>query len=139
MKKFSFKTFLLIVYEIFRIWFILKASPIQDIPYQSLSWYSSISFLCFPLLFIIFLSIDDDKYGILRPFVALSKMMSTIGFTSYIGTTLQEAISQVRFSQLYSINIIFLVMFFLLIDVIIGIVFVINPKKDKKGEDDICK
>jgi hypothetical protein len=139
MKKFSFKTFLLITYEIIRIKFILGASPVQDIPYQSLSWYCSVSFLCFPLLFIIFLSIDNEKYNIFRPFIALSKMMSTIGFTSYIGTTLQEAISQVRFSQLYSINIIFLVMFFLLIDVIIGIVFVINPKKDKKGENDICK
>ncbi len=139
MKKFSFKTLILIIYEIIRAWFILKASPVQDIPYQSLSWYCSVSFLCFPLLFIIFLSIDNEKYEIFRPFIALSKMISTIGFASYIGTTLQEAISQVRFSQFYSINIIFFVMFFLLIDVIIGIVFVINPKKNKKGENDICK
>ena len=54
---------------------------------------------------------------------------------------LRECINEeeIQLKELYSINNIFFVMFFLLIDVIIGIVFVINPKQNKKGENDICK
>ena len=55
MKKISIKSILFLLYEIVRIWFILKAAPVQDIPYQSLSWYVSVPLIIVPLMMIIIL------------------------------------------------------------------------------------
>ena len=137
MKKFSIITFLLFVYEIFRLFFFVKISPVQDIPFQSASWYVSVPLLILPVIFIILILSNPQKYKEFRSFISLSKMMSVIGISAYIGATIGEALNQVRFSQLYSINIIFFLMFFLLIDVIIGIIFIKYPKIEE--ENDICK
>ena len=137
MKKFSIITFLLLIYEIFRLLFFVKVSPVQDIPFQSASWYVSIPLLILPVIFIILVLYNPQKYKEFRSFISLSKMMSVIGISAYIGATIGEALNQVRFSQLYSINIIFFLMFFLLIDVIIGIIFIKYPKIEE--ENDICK
>lgn len=128
MKKISIKTILLITYEIIRLFFILKASPVQDIPFQSLSWYASISFLSFPLIFIILYSYNRDKYDELKSFISLSKLLSVVGFTSYFCATLKESLMQIRFSQFNSIITLFFMMFFLLIDVIIGLIFIKKQK-----------
>ena len=137
MKKFSIITFLLLIYEILRLFFFVKVSPVQDIPFQSASWYVSIPLLILPVIFIILVLYNPQKYKEFRSFISLSKMMSVIGISAYIGATIGEALNQVRFSQLYSINIIFFLMFFLLIDVIIGIIFIKYPKIEE--ENDICK
>ncbi|MEE0878151.1 MAG: hypothetical protein UH788_02630 [Treponemataceae bacterium] len=137
MKKFSFITFLLLIYEIFRLLFFVKVSPVQDIPFQSASWYVSIPLLILPVIFIILVLYNPQKYKEFRSFISLSKMMSVIGISAYIGATIGEALNQVRFSQLYSINTIFFMMFFLLIDVIIGIIFIKYPKTEE--EKDLCK
>ena len=137
MKKFSIITFLLFIYEIFRLFFFVKISPVQDIPFQSVSWYVSVPLLILPVIFIILILSNPQKYKEFRSFISLSKMMSVIGISAYIGATIGEALNQVRFSQLYSINIIFFLMFFLLIDVIIGIIFIKYPKIEE--ENDICK
>lgn len=137
MKKFSIITFLLLIYEIFRLFFFVKISPVQDIPFQSASWYVSVPLLILPVIFIILILSNPQKYKEFRSFISLSKMMSVIGISAYIGATIGEALNQVRFSQLYSINIIFFLMFFLLIDVIIGIIFIKYPKIEE--ENDICK
>lgn len=137
MKKFSIITFLLFIYEIFRLFFFVKVSPVQDIPFQSASWYVSVPLLILPVIFIILILSNPQKYKEFRSFISLSKMMSVIGISAYIGATIGEALNQVRFSQLYSINIIFFLMFFLLIDVIIGIIFIKYPKIEE--ENDICK
>ena len=137
MKKFSIINFLLLIYEIFRLFFFVKVSPVQDIPFQSASWYVSIPLLILPVIFIVLILSNPEKYKEFRSFISLSKMMSVIGIASYIGTTIGEALNQVRFSQLYSINSIFFMMFFLLIDVIIGIIFINYPKTEE--EKDLCK
>jgi hypothetical protein len=137
MKKFSIITFLLLIYEILRLLFFVKVSPVQDIPFQSASWYVSVPLLILPVIFIILILSNPQKYKEFRSFISLSKMMSVIGISAYIGATIGEALNQVRFSQLYSINIIFFLMFFLLIDVIIGIIFIKYPKIEE--ENDICK
>ena len=137
MKKFSIITFLLLIYEIFRLFFFVKVSPVQDIPFQSASWYVSVPLLILPVIFIILILSNPEKYKELRSFISLSKMMSVIGIGAYIGATIGEALSQVRFSQFYSINTIFFMMFFLLIDVIIGIIFINYPKTEE--EKDLCK
>ena len=137
MKKFSIITFLLFIYEIFRLFFFVKISPVQDIPFQSVSWYVSVPLLILPVIFIILILSNPQKYKEFRSFISLSKMMSVIGISACIGATIGEALNQVRFSQLYSINIIFFLMFFLLIDVIIGIIFIKYPKIEE--ENDICK
>ena len=137
MKKFSIITFLLLIYEIFRLLFFVKVSPVQDIPFQSASWYVSIPLLILPVIFIILVLYNPQKYKEFRSFISLSKMMSVIGISAYIGATIGEALNQVRFSQLYSINPIFFMMFFLLIDVIIGIIFIKYPKTEE--EKDLCK
>ena len=137
MKKFSFITFLLFIYEIFRLFFFVKISPVQDIPFQSASWYVSVPLLILPVIFIILILSNPQKYKEFRSFISLSKMMSVIGIGAYIGATIGEALNQVRFSQFYSINTIFFMMFFLLIDVIIGIIFIKYPKIEE--ENDICK
>lgn len=137
MKKFSILNILLYVYEIFRLFFFVKVSPVQDIPFQSPSWYVSVPLLILPLIFIILVLSNSEKYRELKSFISLSKMMSVIGIAAYIGATIEEALHQVRFSQLYSINTIFFMMFFLLIDVIIGIIFINYPKKEE--EKDLCK
>ena len=137
MKKFSIITFLLLIYEILRLLFFVKVSPVQDIPFQSASWYVSIPLLILPVIFIILILSNPQKYKELRSFISLSKMMSVIGIGAYIGATIGEALNQVRFSQFYSINTIFFMMFFLLIDVIIGIIFIKYPKIEE--ENDICK
>ena len=137
MKKFSIITFLLFIYEIFRLFFFVKISPVQDIPFQSASWYVSVPLLILPVIFIILILSNPEKYKELRSFISLSKMMSVIGIGAYIGATIGEVLQQVRFSQFYSINTIFFMMFFLLIDVIIGIIFINYPKTEE--ENDICK
>ena len=137
MKKFSIITFLLFIYEIFRLFFFVKISPVQDIPFQSASWYVSVPLLILPVIFIILILSNPQKYKEFRSFISLSKMMSVIGISAYIGATIGEALNQVRFSQLYSINTIFFMMFFLLIDVIIGIIFIKYPKTEE--EKDLCK
>ena len=137
MKKFSIINFLLLIYEIFRLFFFVKVSPVQDIPFQSASWYVSVPLLILPVIFIVLILSNPEKYKEFRTFISLSKMMSVIGIASYIGTTIGEALNQVRFSQLYSINSIFFMMFFLLIDVIIGIIFINHPKTEE--EKDLCK
>ena len=137
MKKFSIITFLLFIYEIFRLFFFVKISPVQDIPFQSASWYVSVPLLILPVIFIILILSNPQKYKEFRSFISLSKMMSVIGISAYIGATIGEALNQVRFSQLYSINTIFFMMFFLLIDVIIGIIFINYPKTEE--EKDLCK
>ena len=137
MKKFSIINFLLLIYEIFRLFFFVKVSPVQDIPFQSASWYVSVPLLILPVIFIVLILSNPEKYKEFRSFISLSKMMSVIGIASYIGTTIGEALNQVRFSQLYSINSIFFMMFFLLIDVIIGIIFINHPKTEE--EKDLCK
>ena len=137
MKKFSILNILLYVYEIFRLFFFVKVSPVQDIPFQSPSWYVSVPLLILPLIFIILVLSNSEKYKELKSFISLSKMMSVIGIAAYIGATIGEVLQQVRFSQLYSINTIFFMMFFLLIDVIIGIIFINYPKKEE--EKDLCK
>ena len=137
MKKFSIINFLLLIYEILRLFFFVKVSPVQDIPFQSASWYVSIPLLILPVIFIILILSNPEKYKEFRSFISLSKMMSVIGIASYIGATIGEALNQVRFSQLYSINSIFFMMFFLLIDVIIGIIFINYPKTEE--EKDLCK
>ena len=137
MKKFSIITFLLFIYEIFRLFFFVNISPVQDIPFQSASWYVSIPLLILPVIFIILILSNPQKYKELRSFISLSKMMSVIGISAYIGATIGEALNQVRFSQLISINTIFFMMFFLLIDVIIGIIFIKYPKTEE--EKDLCK
>ena len=137
MKKFSIINFLLLIYEIFRLFFFVKVSPVQDIPFQSASWYVSIPLLILPVIFIVLILSNPEKYKEFRSFISLSKMMSVIGIASYIGTTIGEALNQVRFSQLYPINSIFFMMFFLLIDVIIGIIFINHPKTEE--EKDLCK
>ena len=137
MKKFSIINFLLLIYEIFRLFFFVKVSPVQDIPFQSASWYVSIPLLILPVIFIVLILSNPQKYKELRSFISLSKMMSVIGIGAYIGATIGEALNQVRFSQFYSINTIFFMMFFLLIDVIIGIIFIKYPKTEE--EKDLCK
>ena len=109
----------------------------QEIPFQSASWYVSMPLLILPVIFIILILSNPQKYKELRSFISLSKMMSVIGISAYIGATIGEALNQVRFSQLYSINTIFFMMFFLLIDVIIGIIFIKYPKTEE--EKDLCK
>jgi hypothetical protein len=106
MKKFSIITFLLLIYEILRLLFFVKVSPVQDIPFQSASWYVSMPLLILPVIFIILILSNPQKYKEFRSFISLSKMMSVIGISAYIGATIGEALNQVRFSQLYSINII---------------------------------
>ncbi len=137
MKIFSIKNLILFIYEILRLFFFVKAAPVQDIPFQSASWYVSVPLLILPVIFIILILSNPQKYKELRSFISLSKMMSVIGIASYIGATIGEALNQVRFSQLYSINTIFFMMFFLLIDVIIGIIFINYPKTEE--EKDLCK
>ena len=137
MKKFSIITFLLFIYEILRLFFFVKVSPVQDIPFQSASWYVSVPLLILPVIFIILILSNPEKYKELRSFISLSKMMSVIGIGAYIGATIGEVLQQVRFSQFYSINTIFFMMFFLLIDVIIGIIFIKYPKTEE--EKDLCK
>ena len=137
MKKFSIITFLLFIYEILRLFFFVKVSPVQDIPFQSASWYVSVPLLILPVIFIILILSNPEKYKELRSFISLSKMMSVIGIGAYIGATIGEVLQQVRFSQFYSINTIFFMMFFLLIDVIIGIIFINYPKIEE--EKDLCK
>ena len=137
MKKFSIITFLLFIYEILRLFFFVKVSPVQDIPFQSASWYVSVPLLILPVIFIILILSNPEKYKEFRSFISLSKMMSVIGIGAYIGATIGEVLQQVRFSQFYSINTIFFMMFFLLIDVIIGIIFINYPKKEE--EKDLCK
>ena len=137
MKKFSILNILLYMYEIFRLFFFVKVSPVQDIPFQSPSWYISAPLLILPLIFIILVLSNSEKYRELKSFITLTKMMSVIGIAAYIGATIGEALHQVRFSQLYSINTIFFMMFFLLIDVIIGIIFINYPKTEE--EKDLCK
>lgn len=137
MKKFSIITFLLFIYEILRLFFFVKVSPVQDIPFQSASWYVSVPLLILPVIFIILILSNPEKYKELRSFISLSKMMSVIGIGAYIGATIGEVLQQVRFSQFYSINTIFFMMFFLLIDVIIGIIFINYPKTEE--EKDLCK
>ena len=137
MKKFSIITFLLFIYEILRLFFFVKVSPVQDIPFQSASWYISVPLLILPVIFIVLILSNPEKYKELRSFISLSKMMSVIGIASYIGATIGEVLKQVRFSQFYSINSIFFMMFFLLIDVIIGIIFINYPKTEE--EKDLCK
>ena len=137
MKKFSIINFLLLIYEILRLFFFVKVSPVQDIPFQSASWYVSIPLLILPVIFIILILSNPEKYKEFRSFISLSKMMSVIGIASYIGATIGEVLKQVRFSQFYSINSIFFMMFFLLIDVIIGIIFINYPKTEE--EKDLCK
>ena len=137
MKKFSIITFLLLIYEILRLLFFVKVSPVQDIPFQSASWYVSVPLLILPVIFIILILSNPEKYKELRSFISLSKMMSVIGIGAYIGATIGEVLQQVRFSQFYSINTIFFMMFFLLIDVIIGIIFINYPKTEE--EKDLCK
>ena len=137
MKKFSILSFLLLIYEIFRLFFFVKVSPVQDIPFQSASWYISVPLLILPVIFIVLILSNPEKYKEFRSFISLSKMMSVIGIASYIGATIGEVLKQVRFSQFYSINSIFFMMFFLLIDVIIGIIFINYPKKEE--EKDLCK
>ena len=125
------------MYEIFRLFFFVKVSPVQDIPFQSPSWYISAPLLILPLIFIILVLSNSEKYRELKSFITLTKMMSVIGIASYIGATIGEVLKQVRFSQFYSINSIFFMMFFLLIDVIIGIIFINHPKTEE--EKDLCK
>ena len=137
MKKFSIITFLLLIYEILRLLFFVKVSPVQDIPFQSASWYVSMPLLILPVIFIILLLYNPQKYKEFRSFISLSKMMSVIGIGAYLGATIGEVLQQVRFSQFYSINTIFFMMFFLLIDVIIGIIFINYPKTEE--EKDLCK
>ena len=137
MKKFSIINFLLLIYEIFRLFFFVKVSPVQDIPFQSASWYVSIPLLILPVIFIVLILSNPEKYKEFRSFITLTKMMSVIGIASYIGATIGEVLKQVRFSQFYSINSIFFMMFFLLIDVIIGIIFINHPKTEE--EKDLCK
>ena len=137
MKKFSIINFLLLIYEIFRLFFFVKVSPVQDIPFQSASWYVSIPLLILPVIFIVLILSNPEKYKEFRSFISLSKMMSVIGIASYIGATIGEVLKQVRFAQFYSINSIFFMMFFLLIDVIIGIIFINHPKTEE--EKDLCK
>ena len=137
MKKFSIITFLLFIYEILRLFFFVKISPVQDIPFQSASWYVSVPLLILPVIFIILILSNPEKYKEFRSFISLSKMMSVIGIGAYIGATIGEVLQQVRFSQFYSINTIFFMMFFLLIDVIIGIIFINYPKTEE--EKDLCK
>ena len=137
MKKFSIFSFLLLIYEILRLFFFVKVSPVQDIPFQSASWYVSMPLLILPVIFIILILSNPQKYKELRSFISLSKMMSVIGIASYIGATIGEVLKQVRFAQFYSINSIFFMMFFLLIDVIIGIIFINHPKTEE--EKDLCK
>lgn len=137
MKKFSIITFLLFIYEILRLFFFVKVSPVQDIPFQSASWYVSVPLLILPVIFIILILSNPQKYKEFRSFISLSKMMSVIGIGAYIGATIGEVLQQVRFSQFYSINTIFFMMFFLLIDVIIGIIFIKYPKTEE--EKDLCK
>ena len=137
MKKFSIITFLLFIYEILRLFFFVKVSPVQDIPFQSASWYVSVPLLILPVIFIILILSNPQKYKEFRSFISLSKMMSVIGIGAYIGATIGEVLQQVRFSQFYSINTIFFMMFFLLIDVIIGIIFINYPKTEE--EKDLCK
>ena len=137
MKKFSIFSFLLLIYEILRLFFFVKVSPVQDIPFQSASWYVSIPLLILPVIFIVLVLSNSEKYRELKSFITLTKMMSVIGIASYIGATIGEVLKQVRFSQFYSINSIFFMMFFLLIDVIIGIIFINYPKTEE--EKDLCK
>ena len=137
MKKISIKSILLLLYEIVRIWFILKAAPVQDIPYQSLSWYVSVPLIIVPLMMIIIYLSNQDKFKELRFFISLSKLMSVVSFTAYFGATFAEAAVQVRFSQFYSIATLFFMMFFLLIDVIIGLLFIKKPKTEE--ENNLCK
>ena len=137
MKKFSILNILLYMYEIFRLFFFVKVSPVQDIPFQSPSWYVSVPLLILPVIFIVLVLSNSEKYRELKSFITLTKMMSVIGIASYIGATIGEVLKQVRFSQFYSINSIFFMMFFLLIDVIIGIIFINYPKTEE--EKDLCK
>ena len=137
MKKFSILNILLYMYEIFRLFFFVKVSPVQDIPFQSPSWYVSVPLLILPVIFIVLILSNPEKYKEFRSFITLTKMMSVIGIAAYIGATIGEVLKQVRFSQLYSINTIFFMMFFLLIDVIIGIIFINYPKTEE--EKDLCK
>ena len=125
------------MYEIFRLFFFVKVSPVQDIPFQSPSWYVSVPLLILPVIFIVLILSNPEKYKEFRSFITLTKMMSVIGIAAYIGATIGEVLKQVRFSQLYSINTIFFMMFFLLIDVIIGIIFINHPKTEE--EKDLCK
>ena len=153
MKKnnFSIIGVFLICYEILRMIFIFTTKPEFSIELLPVSWYSSVSLCCLPiiLVFLMYNLTSPDSKTTCTDLYILCKVLSMGGIYKYLFALKNIDFSLAQFNNYYSVKRSFFLMIFCVIDVILSIVIFfieIKPKSTKEtstlqntGESEQCK
>lgn len=151
--------FIFVCYEILRLFFIFTFRPEFDIDMLPASWYMAAPLLILPLILVFFMyqtPQPEEKKAYGRVY-AYSKFLSVAGFFPFMRSALVPAFDHARATGYYSLIRMGILLIFLIIDVILALVLLLN-KKDKphidntrtecaslqqldisKGEDERCK
>ena len=145
MKKKLFLVYLLYIYEALRLIFILTYQPNFSIEILPISWYISVPLLCFSFIFIYhgFTQTTLENKMLFQRLYSLGKFLSMAGSVSFIRATLKLLFSNGLFNSFYSIYHLIFLLFFLVIDGILGLLFffkkpILNQEKTE-GDDVLCK
>ena len=133
-RKFS----LFLCYEMLRIAFIFTFRPEFDIDMLPASWYMATPLLILPILLVIFIRQDSRKekkraYG--RTY-AYSKFLSVAGFFPFMKAALLPAFEHAKLTGYYSLKRMGILLIFLVIDVILGLIFLLDKEKEEETQQD---
>ena len=132
------KRFLLICYEILRLFFVFTFRPEFDIDMLPASWYMAAPLLILPLVLIFFFyqaPQEEEKKAYGRIY-AYSKFLSIAGFFPFMKVALLHAFEYAKLTGYYSLKRMGILLIFLLIDVILGLIFLLDKDKEEESQQD---
>lgn len=132
------KKFRFICYELLRLLVIFTFRPEVNINVLPASWYMATPLLLLPLLlvFFIYLSPRPEEKKVYRRIYSYSKFFSIAGFFPFMKMTLIPAFDNAELTNYYSLKRMGILLIFLIIDVILGLLFLLHKDKEEEIQQD---
>lgn len=130
------KRFLFISFEILRLYFIFTFRPEYDIDVLPASWFMATPLLILPLILILFTyKAPQEEKKAYKKIYAYSKFLSIAGFFPFLRAALIPALENAQFTDYYSLKRMGILLIFLVIDVILGLVLLLDKDEETKQDE----
>lgn len=130
------KVLLFFGFEILRLCFIFTFRPEYDIDVLPASWYMAAPLLILPLLLALFVyKVPTEEKTVYRKIYAYSKFLSIAGFFPYIKAAVIPALENAQLTNYYSLKHMGILLIFLVIDVILSLVFLLDRDEETKQDE----
>lgn len=139
MEKKSKITHFFTIYELIKVFFILKSNAGSDFFVLPLSWYVSIPLIILPFILCILIQHHPEENKVLLTLYVFTKIVSIISLAMYFVIFFQKAIYDVKIKDFYLLKNLIQVMLFFLFDVIILVIIFIKRICNKQTDGLECK